>query len=198
MLNGIPNTRRQRRANGLAMITSGSGIHPTPDILIMGRPTKANRSTRPVAMRHRPTFGTGCVTSCLRHQPFQQANGSFGGGRPLIQRFGHRLSAQRPAHCKWRNAEAATAVLLSPDRLSLRTGVRGMEVFVTIRRRGNVEAPGGIDRICHDTFFILKVARSALLTGEVKSCPTKMPPCAKPTKLRLPSESIEGRHGGSY
>jgi hypothetical protein len=66
MLNGIPNTRRQRRANGLAMITSGSGIHPTPDILIMGRPTKANRSTQPVAMRHRATIGTGCVTSCLR------------------------------------------------------------------------------------------------------------------------------------
>ena len=70
--------------------------------------------------------------------------------------------------------------------------------WITVCRRGNVEAPGGIDRICHGTFFILKVARSALLTGEVKSCPTKMPPCAKRTKLRLPSESIEGRHGALY
>ena len=35
--------------------------------------------------------------------------------------------------------------------------------------------------ICHGTFFILKVRRSASLTGEARYCLTKPPRCVKPT-----------------
>ena len=36
--------------------------------------------------------------------------------------------------------------------------------------------------VCHDTFFISKVAGSASLTGEAKSCRTKTPHCVRPEK----------------
>jgi hypothetical protein len=61
--------------------------------------------------------------------------------------------------------------------------------------RWNAIETATVDDVCHGTFFISKVGRSALLTGEAGYCLTKSPHCVKPAWLRPPSERTEGRHG---